>query len=300
MSAQQYWVRIREGDQCLGAGFLITRAFVLTALHCLRRRSPGNARFVIELPDGRRLPGQLCEEIKDADLALIAVEGAEAHGLPAASPTDWPRPEADWRGTYCPPDEDTRLSGRVTHEPVDYRTGATGAGFKAVQLTVEQRLGTYAGYSGSPVDTAPGTRTGHNTRNAPDAPDVHAGQAQRPVVGILMEERLDRTDASKVSNVLIAASVLHAMDRFTRFDVDHLRRQVSVPGPRRDDQEVPRQPEEEVERTAQDLTSTELHLRQLQKWEEDGLLSHAEAAEERRWALRDLRRRLSREAAPDG
>ncbi|MFI6013315.1 serine protease [Streptomyces sp. NPDC051243] len=286
MSEQEYWVRIREGDRCLGAGFLITRAYVVTALHCLRWRSPGNLRFDLQLPDGRSVLGRLREEIKDADLALIAVEDAETHGLPAASPTDWPRPEVGWRGTYCPPGEGTRLSGRVTHEPVDYDSAAGGV-FKAVQLTVDQQLGTYDGYSGSPVDTKPGEQAGQPS---------HEGQAERPVVGILMEERLDRADSSKVSNVLIAASVLHAVHRFRQFSVGYLEHQVCVPEQRRDDR-VPEQADED--RTAQNLTSTDLHLRQLQKWEEEGVLSQAEAAEERRWALRDLRRRLAGGAADD-
>ncbi|WP_369275658.1 serine protease [Streptomyces sp. R11] len=280
MREQHYWVRICEGERCLGAGFLITRAFVLTALHCLRWRSPGNMRFDLELPDGRRLAGQVCEEIKDADLALIAVEDAESHGLPPAAPTDWPRPEVSWRGTYCPPSEETRLSGRVTHEPLDYRNAADGV-FKAVQLTVEQQLGSYDGYSGSPVDTA-----GVDARH-----EQHGEKAQRPVVGILMEERLDRADASRVSNVLIAASLLHAMGRFTQFSISHLRHQVSLPEPRRSAASGTQLVDEE--RAAQDLTSTDLYLRQLRRWEEEGVLSQVEAAEERRWALRSLRRRLA-------
>ncbi|MFJ2008556.1 S1 family peptidase [Streptomyces chartreusis] len=282
MRETQYWVRICEGERCLGAGFLITRAFVLTALHCLRWRSAGNSRFDLELPDGRRLAGQLCEEIKDADLALIAVEDAESHGLAPAAPTDWPRPEVGWRGTYCPPSEETRLSGRVTHETVDYRNAADGV-FKAVQLTVDQQLGTYDGYSGSPVDTA-GAQARH---------EQHGQTAPRPVVGILMEERLDRADASRVSNVLIAASVLHAMDRFTQFSIGHLRNQVSVPESHRPAPPAAQAQQGDEEHTTPSLTSTDLYLRQLQRWEEEGVLSQEEATEERRWALRLLRRRLA-------
>ncbi|MGW3650021.1 hypothetical protein [Streptomyces sp. NPDC000878] len=278
--SQDYWVRISEGDRCLGAGLLITRAFVLTALHCLRLRSPDNSRLDLELPDGRRVSGLLCDEIKDADLALIAVENAHSHELPLAAPTDWPRPGVRWRGTYCPPGEYTQLSGNVEHEPINYGS-VEGGVFKAVQLRVEQRLGTYAGYSGSPVDTAAVPR--HH-------PEQRGEQAQRRVVGILMEEERNREDPSKGTNVLFAASVLHAMGRFPQLNVGHLRQQVSVPEPRRSDELMPVHTGEDL--VAQNLASTDAFLRQLRAWEEDGVLTPAEAKKERRRAVRQLSKRL--------
>ncbi|MCT9083111.1 serine protease [Streptomyces fulvoviolaceus] len=278
--SQHYWVRISEGDRCLGAGFLVTRAFVLTALHCLRVRSPDNARLDLELPDGRRVSGLLCDEIKDADLALIAVEDAHSHALPLAAPTDWPRPDVRWQSTYRPPGDHTQLSGHVEHDTIDYNS-VEGGVFKAIQLRVEQDLGTFAGYSGSPVNTIPGLHR---------HPEEHGEQARRPVVGILMEEERNREDPSRGTNVLFAASVLHAMERFPQLSMSHLRQQVSVPQPRRPEELAPTQTSRAL--SAQNLASTDAFLRQLQAWETDGVITPAEAKKERRRAIRQLRRRL--------
>ncbi|WP_326759836.1 serine protease [Streptomyces phaeochromogenes] len=281
MSGPLHWVQIDEGDRHLGAGFLITRGFVLTALHCLRRLSSSDARMDLQLPDKRRIPGRLCDSIEEADLALIAVEHAHAHGLPPAPPTDWPRPEVNWHGRYCPPGENTQLSGKVTHAPVPYRS--RGGTFTGLQLTVDQLLGDFSGYSGSPVETDS------------DRPDPR----ERPVVGILMQEQLSRADGSSGSNVLYAASIRHAMELFPYFDVGHLRHLVSgqpaeVPAPQAIEAvpETEATPEADDQQTRSPTTDTDEFLRSLRQWEESGLISQADADEHRRHALRKLSDRL--------
>ncbi|MHA5053283.1 S1 family peptidase [Streptomyces sp. SD15] len=262
MTERHYWVRIRKGGRPLGAGFLLTQEFVLTAMHCVRELSSDDCRAELELPDGRLIPGRLCDSVKGADLALIAVDDARSHELPLAPKTDWPRPNTRWRVTYCPPGESTQLSGYVTHEPVDYPSLA-GGGFKGVQLTVEQELGTYAGYSGSPVDTDP----------------------KRPVVGILMEEQRSREDPNRGSNVLFAASVQHAMDQFPQFRVHRLRDWILAAEPpssgsASDDSD-----------TAPDWIpahEADVLLKRLKQWEEGGYITAAEAAEQRRRTLQRL------------
>ncbi|MFF4733783.1 serine protease [Streptomyces mirabilis] len=276
MTDRHYWVRISEDGRHLGAGFLVTRVFVLTAMHCLRRVSSEDARLELELADGRVMTGRLCDSAKEVDLALIAVEGAHAHDLPPAPPTDWPRPQVRWSGTYCPPGENTQLSGRVTHAPIDYRS-AEGGESKGIQLTVDQLLGDYSGYSGSPVDSDP-VRAG---RSDPFE------RGERPVVGILMEQQLSREDPTTGSNVLIAASVRHAMDMFPHFSIDWLRNGGHAPEP---PHAVSQEPTEAtVEATAQRASrEADVVLRSLRQWEEAGLITSAEAQEHRRRTLRQL------------
>ncbi|MET9681687.1 trypsin-like peptidase domain-containing protein [Streptomyces coeruleorubidus] len=277
MSDREYWVHIGEEDRHLGAGFLLTREYVLTALHCLRRRSSDDARLVLELADGRRVHGWLCDAAEDVDLALIAVEEAHSHRLPLASPTDRPRPGVAWRGAYAPPGENTQLSGRITHVPYRYRSRAGGA-FTGVQLTVEQELGDYSGYSGSPVDTDTGR---------PGEPEPE----ERPVVGILMEQQLSREDHVSGTNVLVAASVLHAFEVFSAFHMERLKELTSPPG-RQELVPRPRRSEEREEAAQSLVSNADLYLRRIREWEESAVIPRAVADEERRSALRMLRERL--------
>ncbi|MGW0423250.1 trypsin-like peptidase domain-containing protein [Streptomyces sp. NPDC003015] len=275
MNGQHYWVRISEDGRHLGAGFLVTRVFVLTAMHCLRHAS-ADARLELELADGQVMTGRLCDTVKPVDLALIAVEGAHAHNLPPASPTDWPRPQVRWRGTYYPPGESTQLSGHVTHAPIDYRS-TEGGDFKGIQLTVDQLLGDYSGYSGSPVDTDPD----QNSRSDREALE------ERPVVGILMEQQVSRDDPTVGSNVLVAASVRHAMDLFPHFSIDWLRNGGRAPEPSH--AVSPALSGAACEATAlSTVREADVVLRSLRQWEEAGLITSAEAREHRHRTLRQL------------
>ncbi|MGF0174556.1 S1 family peptidase [Streptomyces sp. Marseille-Q5077] len=249
-------MRIREGGTPLGAGFLVTRVYVLTAMHCLRSMSSEDASLELELPDGRILKGRLCDSVQEVDLALISVEGARVHQLPPAPPTDWPRPQVRWRGSYCPPGEHMQLSGIVTHAPITYRSAEQGE-FMGLQLTAEQNVDDFSGYSGSPVDTDPRKANG-----------------QRPVVGILMEQLTSRENPAQGSNVLIAASIRHALDLFPHFGVDHLRQGGHIPPPRTAGRNMRR--------------GTEDVLTSLRQWEEAGLITADEAQEQRRRTLRQF------------
>ncbi|WP_326806902.1 serine protease [Streptomyces sp. NBC_01775] len=173
--SEQHWVHLYESDTYLGAGFLITPGFVLTALHCLRGLSSEEAALTLELPDGRRLPGRKCDAVKERDLALVTVEGAHGHRLAAAPRTDTPRPKVAWNCRYRPPQETAHLSGRVTHAPIAHRC-VEGGELEVMQLQVDQLLGSFAGYSGGPVEAGEQER------------------GERPVVGILLEQQLNRQD----------------------------------------------------------------------------------------------------------
>jgi hypothetical protein len=267
------WVRIKEAGTYLGAGFLVTRVYVITAQHCLLDMTSEEARLDLELPDGQVLSGRLCDADESADLALILVEKARSLRLPPAPHTDWPRPGVRWRGTYSPPGENLQLDGVVSHAPISYRRGGDGeeGTFTGLQLTVEQDVGNFSGYSGSPVDTDP----------------VEVAE-ERPVVGILLEQIDNRVHPDLGSNVLIAASVRHAMALFPHFGVDWLRTggQGSNAGPSRPGDE--RSAEPTSRKAARD---TEVVLRSLREWEQTGLISEAEAQEHRGQTLREFRER---------
>ncbi|WP_405933649.1 serine protease [Streptomyces sp. NBC_00827] len=294
MSEPHYWVAIEKEGRHLGAGFLVTRAFVLTARHCLRGMTSPDSPVSLLLPDGRRVPGRVSGTIEEADLALIEVDDAHRHELPTAAPTDRPRPRTPWRGTYSPPGENARLSGLVTHAGVDHPSGVPGGMFKAIQLAVDQLLGDYSGYSGSPVHTGDGS-----------GPD---GQSSRFVVGILMQQQLSRENGVSGTNVLFAASVRDALDRFSQFSVTHQEDIVTLPAPRAADSTAspeppaPRRPDahESAPDSADEvLGDVDKFLKSLREWETSGVITADDANRERRHALKRLRARFLGKAIKD-
>ncbi|WP_326686495.1 serine protease [Streptomyces sp. NBC_01795] len=276
--SEQHWVHLYESDTYLGAGFLITPGFVLTALHCLRGLSSDEAALTLELPDGRRLPGRKCDAVKERGLALVTVEGAHGHRLAAAPRTDTPRPKVAWNCRYRPPQETAHLSGRVTHAPIAHRC-VEGGELEVMQLQVDQLLGSFAGYSGGPVEAGEQER------------------GERPVVGILLEQQLNRQDPGAGRNVLFAATVRYAMEVFPHFGVEHLRALVAAPrsGPARSAADIPppraRPGNEDI------LSDAGRVLASLRQWEESGLITAADAEEGRG---RTLKRVTDLFGGPDG
>ncbi|MGB8946698.1 MAG: trypsin-like serine protease [Streptomyces sp.] len=202
MTDEAYWVELHVSQQRLGAGFLLTRRFVLTALHCLRGLAASDSQLDVVLADGNSLSGRVCQYDKSADLALIM--------LSPACEVSVPIPRAGvafggdgWHGPYRPAQMEAQLSGRVDHGATTYECEG-GAVIEALQLTVEQQLGDYSGYSGGPV-----------VKGGPEDED--------PVVlGILLEQLPKRGAAGEAANVLFGATVGEAMRRFDHFDVEHL------------------------------------------------------------------------------
>ncbi|WP_327397384.1 S1 family peptidase [Streptomyces phaeochromogenes] len=201
MKAGGYWVELYQDRQRLGGGFLVTRRFVLTALHCLRGLNTVEEDLTIVLADGTRLGGQVRRRDKDADLALIEIDPGRhvSQPVPAAGVAS---AGMYWRGPYKPAQNDVELTGQVDSAGVSYLCEG-GALIDALQLTADQLLGDYSGYSGGPVEAS--------------------GHGRGPVVaGILLEQVPDRVDAGRNTNVLFAATLKEAMQRFDHFDVLHL------------------------------------------------------------------------------
>ncbi|MFF7387757.1 trypsin-like peptidase domain-containing protein [Streptomyces scabiei] len=197
-----YWVELFHSQQRLGGGFLLTRRYVLTALHCLRGLTTPDEHVDVVLTDGSRLAGQICRRDKNADLALIMISAAYEVLLPI------PRAGVahggdDWHGPYRPAASEVQLRGHVDNGMTEYLCEGGGV-IEALQLTAHQFLGDYSGYSGGPV-----------VKGLPED--------QEPViVGILLEQAPDRAAVDRAANVLFAATIGEALRRFDQFDVEHL------------------------------------------------------------------------------
>lgn len=248
MTGPGYWVDLHQAQQHLGGGFLLTRRFVLTALHCLRGLSL-DERVGIELADGQRVEGRVCQQDKEADLALIEI--AAEHQLDMPIPTaDVARDGDQWRGPYRPALHDVHLRGLVSSVAPHRCVG--GATIDSLQLTTEQHLRNYAGYSGGPVESVPNDR-----------------DRQPSVVGILMEQIPDKTDVSRAANVLIAATIGEAVRRFDHFDAAHLLDVLRPPRPGHEDENP----------MSGGFVAAESLLRQLDEWAERKIMDPAQIAE---------------------
>lgn len=210
-----YWVDLLQGERRLGAGFLLNRCFVLTALHCLRpmdaqQAKGGAGELVIALGDERRVRGRVCRRAAEADLALIEIDASHEVALPVPA-AHVATPGDPWRGPYRPTPGDVRLSGSIDHGAVSY-TCVAGASIEALQLTADQQLGDYSGYSGGPVEGG-------------------GADADPVVLGILLEQAMDRHSRDqRAANVLFAATIAEALRRFDHFDVGHLIDVLRPPG----------------------------------------------------------------------
>lgn len=282
MTRVGYWVDLFQAQRHLGAGFLLTRRFVLTALHCLHALDALDDQVDIALADERRVPGRVCGKVKEADLALIEI--AASHEVALQVPTAQVALRGDrWWGPYRPAPGEAQLSGGIEHGAVRH-TCEGGGSIEALQLTADQHLGDYSGYSGGPVE-------GGSPEGAP------------VVLGILLEQALDRQSAGhRAANVLFAATIAEAMRRFDHFDVGHLIDALRPPAESRAVAPEPSPPplgpppgppQSRLER--QDVAESLLH--NLRRWSEQGLIDPAQFAQAR---LRVLRRVIDGELGIDG
>jgi hypothetical protein len=125
---------------------------------------------------------------------------------------DWGRPGDSWFAPYRPRSDDSELRGRVLTRLAEFECGG-GDLIEALELEVRQQLGYYAGYSGGPVERAGG--------------DEHPNE-ERPVVGMLIEQRPHRVRPEEATNVLFAITIQCAVETF---DLFHRPRMVDGSGP---------------------------------------------------------------------
>ena len=200
----EYWIEISQAGTRLGAGFLLTRCYALTALHCLSGITPGNDEVDISFSTGVTLPGRIYRRSPAADLALIDIPEPD-HWLPLPNPDQASVGEI-WSNPYRPSNTHAYLSGNVAAAPVAYQCEG-GETIEAIQLGCLQPLGDYAGYSGSPIE-----------RSSPDD--------GRALLGILLEQYPEQYPdyllPKRASTVLFAATIAEVFRRFDCFDVNNL------------------------------------------------------------------------------
>jgi hypothetical protein len=173
----------------------------MTAWHCLRDADLDSPELELRLANGEVIPGRVGEHSPRADLALIELLTPRA--LPLIPPrADLASQGDSWIGPYRPSASDPYLSGEVVSGSVAYECAA-GDEIDALQLSCVQHLGDYSGYSGGPVERRTDGR-------------------ETALLGVLLEQSLDRRDAGRAADELWAATIAEAVRYFSHFDVGHL------------------------------------------------------------------------------
>jgi hypothetical protein len=205
MDTDNYWVEISQNGFRLGAGFLLTRCYAVTAFHCLAGMDSSDDRVDVIFATNETLPGCVYRRSPEADLALIDIPNIGGN-LTKAPNADRAGIGEKWHSPYRPSASHAYLSGKVAAAPIEYRCEG-GDIIEAIQLGCTQSLGDYSGYSGGPVE---------RSRYAD-------GQA---VLGILVEQYPeqypDPKPRTRASTVLFAATITEIFRRFECFDVGHL------------------------------------------------------------------------------
>jgi WD40 repeat protein len=188
--------RILINGRDVGSAFTIAPRVALTAGHVVRAVAGQSNRtdcVEYEPEGGTRITIGEIEVDRVLDAAVVHLEDAVRETLAIAKATN----RMNWRVQSRPRLNDPTLTGTVT-EHLRAMRNAQGEDTHLVQLWVQQEVGDYAGYSGSPV--------------------VVGGTPFGAVIGVLVEQGRWRKSAQSgqlpVSNVLYAAPIEAVVSRF--------------------------------------------------------------------------------------
>jgi hypothetical protein len=184
--------RIVVGSKDNGSGFAVGARLVLTANHVIRNQDVSSIRF--QTAQGEPTAIDRVESAEDIDVALLHSSTDIARPLEIGRASEG----AMWLVDATPLPNDPSLTGTIDSKHRSIRN-AQGHEVAVMQLLVAQVLGSYRGYSGSPILLKA-------------FPCV--------VVGLLVEQVPLRTASMPgqpppaAANVLYAIAIEHAISRF--------------------------------------------------------------------------------------
>ena len=182
--------RIVASGRDAGSAFAISDTVAVTAAHVLRGSQDRKLEFLCDV-DGTRIKLDRPNLDESLDAATLPLRTPTATGLAIGRAIEG----AGWEAAARPRSSDPMLTGIVTDAHRRLRN-AQGRDVSLLQLTVDQELGDYQGYSGSAV-------TLRSPANA--------------LIGMLVEQLRWRTPTSEprpASNVLFALPVQTIVQRF--------------------------------------------------------------------------------------
>jgi hypothetical protein len=252
VTSGDYWADIRQGDKWLGAGFMLTTCYAVTALHCLNDLDPGNDTIDILIAGTEKVSGRLHRRSPEADLALIDIPESGAIQLVIPDPDRAAQGEK-WRNPYRPDTSYAEMSGNIDAFPIRYRCEG-GDEIEAIQLNCEQSVGDYSGYSGSPVERR----------------DSDKNQF---VLGLLIEQYWEqdpgRRTSQRAANVLFAVTIAEVHQRFDCLQTGNLARAL----PSADEISTSAKQAEITSAPADSSISfAKARLLAIREWQEEGLL----------------------------
>lgn len=199
------WLHVEYDSDRLGASVLLTHEFAVTAWHCISELVDGSTLEIIDGADlelvsasGIRFTARV--EEKRGDLGLLRVSVPRTPGSPAPG---FPVPvEAldRWIAECRPTLSHAALTGKVAATSLPYKC-EDGTEIEALQLDVDQGVGSHKGFSGGPI-----LATGQNGHS-------------NGVMGLLLEEYPDQAILTRAANVLFGATIATAFESFSALDL---------------------------------------------------------------------------------
>ncbi|WP_371668412.1 hypothetical protein OG985_12585 [Streptomyces sp. NBC_00289] len=257
MGREEYWVAISQDGVLYGAGFFVTRHFVVTSAGCLPVAGLGS-EVELRTAEGRGLRGVVDEIAEDVGLALVHVV------VPAR--VDYPTPRADravkgdsWRAPYRPGPAHPPLCGTVEDVLSPCRRTDADRALSILELTVGEQLGLVGanGYAGGPVER-------------------HETGRQETVLGVLLEAEYARGIRGDQGSPLVAGDIGGVIDAFDGLNPHRMLGLLTERDPAAMAVETPDPPEtpdgSRRDEVAAVMDAVEFGLRKFRDWAAEGIV----------------------------